>query len=135
MGRFSPNVAHVIRQVGVGDDSAPRYRRDSQAVDVVVDIIRRALPDNDECVARYVVTALARAGYRVYKLPVGQERKDPEDHLKRGRKPLHEADPARYQLVVDMLKAGSTTWAVHKTTGTGHATVVNIKSSLEKENT
>ncbi len=54
-----------------------------------------------------------------------------------GRKPgpkgLEISDPERYETVKQMLLAGKTPWYVHRTTKTGHSTVISIKALLEAQ--
>ena len=47
-----------------------------------------------------------------------------------GKKPLEESDPERYAQVKTLLLAVEKPWAVHKTTGTGHGTVLRILAEL-----
>jgi DNA invertase Pin-like site-specific DNA recombinase len=50
-----------------------------------------------------------------------------------GPKGIEISDPARYQMVRDMLVRGVAPWRVHRETGTGHSTVLRIKAEIETE--
>jgi len=53
-----------------------------------------------------------------------------EEGRRPGPKGIEVSDPKRYQRVVELLAGGMRPWVVHKTTGTGHSTVLRIRDEL-----
>ena len=53
-----------------------------------------------------------------------------EEGRRPGPKGIEVTDPERYRNVVEMLLSGVRPWVVHKTTGTGHSTVLRIREEL-----
>ncbi len=53
-----------------------------------------------------------------------------EEGRRPGPKGIEVTDPERYQRVVDMLLSGVRPWVVHKTTRTGHSTILRIREEL-----
>ncbi|HTS10156.1 MAG TPA: recombinase family protein [Candidatus Eisenbacteria bacterium] len=53
-----------------------------------------------------------------------------EEGRRPGPKGIEHSDPERYRRVVELLANGTRPWVVHKTTGTGHSTVLRIRDEL-----
>ncbi len=53
-----------------------------------------------------------------------------EEGRRPGPKGIEHSDHERYRRVVDMLASGVRPWVVHKTTGTGHSTVLRIRDEI-----
>lgn len=53
-----------------------------------------------------------------------------EEGRRPGPKGLEVTDPERYRRVMELLAGGMRPWVVHKTTGTGHSTVLKIREGL-----
>jgi len=53
-----------------------------------------------------------------------------EEGRRPGPKGIEVSDPERYQRVVELLASGMRPWVVHKTTGTGHSTVLRIRDEM-----
>ncbi len=53
-----------------------------------------------------------------------------EEGRRPGPKGIEVSDPARYRRVVELLAGGMRPWVVHKTTGTGHSTVLRIRDEI-----
>ena len=49
-----------------------------------------------------------------------------------GPKGLAFTHPERYEEVKNLLLSGKTAWQVHKLTGTGHSTVINLKAEIDR---